>query len=82
MDERWIGYNGEVTDLDIWRSGNLQHHIRNLIEFNGHRNPWIDMEIFDQKEKHSDLYEIAKEEKRGADRMRHAFKIFSEQPPA
>ena len=37
MDERWIGYNGEVTDLDIWRSGNLQHHIRNLIEFNGHR---------------------------------------------
>jgi hypothetical protein len=72
VDESWIGHNGEVGDLDIWRASKLQSHIKKLIEFNGHRNPLIDMEIFEQKEKHSDLYNLTEEERRGAARVRRA----------
>lgn len=81
VDEKWIGYNGEVGDIDIWRADNIQHHIKRLIEFNGYRNPLVEMEIFEQRERHSDLYEITKEERRGAERIRRARKTFSEEPP-
>jgi hypothetical protein len=55
VDVRWIGQNGEVGDLDIWRADNLQHHIKTLIEFNGHRNPVIEMEIFEKRERYPDF---------------------------
>jgi hypothetical protein len=41
----------------------------------------IDMEIFEQRERHPDLYTLTEEEKRGAERIRRARKSFSEEPP-
>jgi hypothetical protein len=81
VDVRWIGQNGEVGDLDILRADNLQHHIKTLIEFNGHRNPVIEMEIFEKRERYPDFYTLTEEEKRGAERIRRASKSFSEEWP-
>ena len=71
-DEKWIGHFGEVGDLDIWRAFQLHQHITRLGLFSGNGGPMIDMEIFEQKEKHPDLYTITEEERRGAARVRRA----------
>jgi hypothetical protein len=83
VDERWVGHNGEVGDLDIWRASKLQPHINKLYQFFGHRNPLIDMEIFEQREKHPDLYALTEEERRGAARLRRAIEsmIFRQAHP-
>jgi len=69
-DEKWIGHFGEVGDIDIWRASQLRRHMTRLDFFGGNSGPMIDMEIFEQKEKHSDLYTLSAEERRGAERIR------------
>jgi hypothetical protein len=78
-DEKWLGHFGEVTDVDIARLWELHRHLARLGFFSGNGGPMVDMEIFEQREKHPDLYTLTAEERRGAERIRHALKTCSEE---
>jgi len=79
---KWSGYSGEVTDLDIWRSWHLHKHIHKLLDFHGHRNPLWDWDVLHPMEEDKHFRErISPEELRGMERIKHALKIFSKEPP-
>lgn len=83
-DEHWLGYRGEVNDLDIWRSYNVYKHLLKLYDHFGHRNPfWDNYHLLEVMAKDEEFkYRITPEERRGMERIERAKKSFSDRDPS
>ena len=77
-EERWIGFRGEVTDLDIWRSYNVYQHLMRVFDYFGHRNPfWDNYHLLEGMVKDEEFKDrVSPEERKGMERIQKAIRAY------
>ena len=77
-EERWIGFRGEVADLDIWRSYNVYQHLMRVFDYFGHRNPfWDNYHLLEGMVKDEEFKDrVSPEERKGMERIQKAIRAY------